>query len=97
PQRIKPSDFNLAALSKTPVLVGARVKPLDTVARNSLLIIHGKQQLGRDQGRRLNAMEWLVDTLFNSSVADEYPLFVVQNADVLGLFGWEQTDRKYFN
>ena len=97
PQRIKPSDFNLAALSKTPVLVGGRVKPLDTVARNSLLIIHGKQQLGLDQGRRLNAMEWLADTLFNSSVADEYPLFVVQNAEVLGLFGWEQSDRKYFS
>ena len=37
--------FDLAKFGKIPVLVGGRVKPLDTVARNSLLIIHGKQEL----------------------------------------------------
>ena len=26
-------------------------------------------------------------SLFNATVADQYPVFVVQNADVLGLFG----------
>ena len=35
--------------------------------------------------------------LFNAPVADEYPVFVIQNAEVLGLFGWEQSDRKYFS
>ena len=48
-------------------------------------------------GRRLSAMQWLTDVLFNAPVADQYPVFVVQNADVLGLFGWEQSDRKYFS
>ena len=90
-------DFDIAAFGKTPVLVGGRVKPLDTVGRNSLLIIHGKQQLKLEGGRQLNAMEWLTDVLFNAQTADDYPLFLVQNAEVLGLFGWEQTDRKYFS
>src|SRR5207249_2842767 len=80
-----------------PVLVGGRVKPLDTVARNSLLIIHGKEELRLEDGRRMSAMQWLTDVLFNAPVADQYPVFVVQNADVLGLFGWQQTDRKYFS
>ena len=79
------------------MLVGGRVKPLDTVARNSLLIIHGKQELRLEGGKRLSAMQWLTDVLFNASVADQYPVFVVQNADVLGLFGWQQSDRKYFS
>ena len=35
--------------------------------------------------------------VFNPPVADEYPVFVVQNSDVLGLLGWEQSDRKYFS
>src|SRR5207247_9841909 len=48
-------------------------------------------------GRRLSAMQWLTDVLFNASVADQYPAFVVQNAEVLGLFGWQQSDRKYFS
>ena len=42
-------------------------------------------------------MQWLTDVLFNAPVADQYPVFVVQNADVLGLFGWQQSDRKYFS
>ncbi len=79
------------------MLVGGRIKPLDTVARNSLLIIHGKQELRLEGGKRLSAMQWLTDTLFNAPVADQYPVFVVQNADVLGLFGWQQSDRKYFS
>src|SRR5438067_6848607 len=97
PPKTAKDDFDLTTFGKIPVLVGGRVKPLDTVARNSLLIIHGKQELRLDGGRGLSAMQWLTDVLFNAPVADRYPLFIVQNADVLGLFGWEQSDRKYFS
>ncbi len=88
---------SLAKFGKIPVLVGGRVKPLDTVARNSLLIIHGKQTLRLANEKQLSPMQWLSDTLFNGPVADQYPVFVIQNAEVLGLFGWEQSDRKYFS
>ena len=97
PRKAANDDFDFSRLGKIPVLVGGRVKPLDTVARNSLLIIHGKQELRLEEGKRLSAMHWLADVLFNAPVADQYPVFVVQNADVLGLFGWQQTDRKYFS
>jgi len=95
--RFQQNGFDIAKFGRTPVLVGSRVKPLDTVAQNALLIIHGKQQLRLEGSGRLTAMEWLTDAMFNASVADGYPVFVVQNADVLGLFGWEQRDRKYFS
>jgi ABC-type transport system involved in cytochrome c biogenesis permease subunit len=88
---------SLAKFGKIPVLVGGRVKPLDTVARNSLLIIHGKQTLRLANEKQLSAMQWLTDTLFDAPVADQYPEFIIQNAEVLGLFGWEQSDRKYFS
>jgi ABC-type transport system involved in cytochrome c biogenesis permease subunit len=97
PPKSARDDVDLAKFGQIPVLVGGRVKPLDTVARNSLLIIHGKQELRLEGGRRINAMQWLTDALFNAPVADQYPVFLVQNADVLGLFGWEQSDRKYFS
>ena len=97
PRKAAKDDFDLSKLGEIPVLVGGRVKPLDTVARNSLLIIHGKQELRLEGGKRLSAMQWLTDVLFNAPVADQYPVFVVQNADVLGLFGWQQSDRKYFS
>ena len=97
PPKTPKDDVDLAKFGKLPVLVGGRVKPLDTVARNSLLIIHGKQELRLENGRRLSAIEWLADVLFNAPVADNYPVFVVQNDEVLGLFGWEQSQRKYFS
>ena len=97
PPKTAKDDFDFSRFGEIPVLVGGRMKPLDTVARNSLLIIHGKQELRLDGGKRLSAMQWLTDTLFNAPVADQYPVFVVQNADVLGLFGWQQSDRKYFS
>jgi len=97
PHKVAKDDVDLTKFGKIPVLVGGRVKPLDTVARNSLLIVHGKQELRLEGGRRLSAMQWLTDVLFNASAADQYPVFLVQNAEVLGLFGWEQSDRKYFS
>ena len=97
PPRTAHDDFDFGKFGEIPVLVGGRMKPLDTVARNSLLIIHGKQELRLESGKRLSAMQWLTDVLFNAPVADQYPVFVVQNADVLGLFGWQQSDRKYFS
>jgi ABC-type transport system involved in cytochrome c biogenesis permease subunit len=97
PPKTATNDFDFSGFGRIPVLVGGRVKPLDTVARNSLVILHGKQELHLESGRRLSAMQWLTDVLFNAAVAEQYPVFVVQNADVLGLFGWQQTDRKYFS
>jgi ABC-type transport system involved in cytochrome c biogenesis permease subunit len=97
PPKVAKGDLDLTKFGETPVLVGGRVKPLDTVARNSLLIIHGKQEVRLEGGRRLSAIQWLADVVFNASVADQYPVFVVQNSDVLGMFGWEQSDRKYFS
>ncbi len=91
------SAADLVTFGKIPVLVGGRVKPIDTVARNSLLIIRGKSTIPLDDGKTLSATEWLADLLFKPATADDYPVFVIQNAEVLGLFGWQQSDRKYFS
>jgi ABC-type transport system involved in cytochrome c biogenesis permease subunit len=88
---------DLVAFGKLPVLVGGRVKPLDTVGRNSLLIVHGKQTLVLSDGHELSAIEWVADLLFKPRLADEAPLFVIRSPEVLSLFGWEQSDRKYFS
>jgi ABC-type transport system involved in cytochrome c biogenesis permease subunit len=97
PPKSAADDVNRAGFGKIPVLVGGRVKPLDTVARNSLLIIHGKETVRLPNGKQIGGMQWLTDVLYNASVADAYPVFVIQNAEVLGLFGWEQSERKYFS
>ncbi|HSV63163.1 MAG TPA: hypothetical protein VLH83_07430, partial [Chthoniobacterales bacterium] len=97
PPKAERDQPDLVAFGKIPVLVGGRIKPLDTVARNSLLIVHGKQTLPLANGEELTAIRWLADLLFRPEAADDYPVFVIQNSEVLGLFGWEQSDRKYFS
>ena len=92
-----PGDFDLPAFGKIPVLSEGRNKPFDTVARTALLIIHGKQTLRLEDGRTLTATRWLADVLFQAPAADGHPAFVINNPEVLGLFGWEQNERKYFS
>ncbi len=97
PPQTGPDGFDMAAFGKLPVLVGGRVKPIDTVARNSLVILRGRQTLRLEDGRQLEASRWLADMLFNAPVADKYPVFAIHNPDVFGLFGWQQGEKKYFS
>lgn len=88
-------EFDLSSFKRIPVLVGGRIKPLDTVARNSLLILRGKQTVRLPDGGKLSASQWLADVLFDPGKADEHPVFAVANQEVLGMFGWPQADKKY--
>lgn len=92
-----PGGADLGAFARIPVLSDGRIKPLDSVGRNALLVIRGKQSLRLEDGTMIDSTRWLADLLYNSSVADGYPVFVINNPEVLGLFGWQQAARKYFS
>ena len=89
-------DFDVDAFGRLPTLEGGRVKPLDSVARNSLLVIRSQQGF-RHKDRRVTANEWLLDVMFRPKVADDQPAFVVNDPDVLGLLGLKQTSDRYFS
>ena len=100
PPSAKPGAFDFVAFGKLPVLADGRVKPLDTVGRVALVILRGRQTVRMEEGessRTLEASQWLADVLFNSAAADKYPAFAIHNPEVLGLFGWQQDNRKYFS
>jgi len=92
-----PGEFDFKKFGEIPVLAAGRLKPLDTVARNALVILRGRQTLRLENGQTLTATHWLADVLFNAPAADQYPAFAINNPEVLGLFGWQQGDRKYFS
>ena len=95
PKKTKANDFDVSTFSRLPVLTGGRIKPLDTVARNSLLIMSRKQSLKLASGESMSASRWLAELWFNPLVADTYPTFYVANQEVLGMFGWPQADKRY--
>ena len=93
----KVRGFDASGFGGLPILEGGRVKPLDSVARNSLLVIHSRQGF-RHEGRMVGPDEWLLDVLFRPSVADQQAIFVIDDLDVLGLIGAKQTrSRNYFS
>jgi ABC-type transport system involved in cytochrome c biogenesis permease subunit len=82
-----PGAFDLAAFGALPVLADGRMKPLDTIARTSLLMFQGRQRLAAPDGRALIPEEWLLEVVFRPQTADTYPAFRIDNPDLLSLFG----------
>lgn len=93
------TPFDVARFASLPVLDGGRIKPWDSIARNSLLIIRGKESIRfEEKGKTsITAIEWLMDVTMNPEKADDYPIFYITHAEVLGLFGWKQEEKKYFS
>ncbi|MBI4376181.1 MAG: cytochrome c biogenesis protein CcsA [Elusimicrobia bacterium] len=84
---------DLEAFSRLPVLQGGRVKPVDTLASSTLLMLSGRTQFAF-RGRRISAVEWLLDTLTNPAQADLYPVFVLEDLELRGLLGLEKGGAK---
>lgn len=80
-------DYNTAEFSRLPVLVNGRLKPLDTVARTSLLMMQGRQHVTAANGEHLAPIEWLLDTMYGNPAADHYAIFEITHPDLLALLG----------
>ena len=91
PPRAK-SDFDVASFGRLPVLLNGRLKPFDTVARTTLLVLQGRQRVATPEGRTLQPIEWLLDVLYAPSAADTYRHFLVENPEVLDLFKLQPAD-----
>ncbi len=86
------SEFDIEGFGNLPVLVNGRLKPMDTVARTSLLMFQGRQNISTPSGERLHPTEWLLDVLFRADLADRYQHFEVVHPDVLALFQIKEED-----
>jgi ABC-type transport system involved in cytochrome c biogenesis permease subunit len=91
------SDFDLAAFAELPVQVGGRIKPLDSVARNTLLILSARQKVVTDEGLTLSPIEWFLDLTMRPELADTYPVFKIEFPDDLGLVGLAVQGQRYYS
>ncbi len=101
-------DFAYNKFGQLPVTFNGRIKPLDSVARNSLLEIREKQSINiepwkshLDHPKILPASEWLANVMMNSAVADAWPAFRLDNPDLISLLKLpekgEQSDGKHYS
>jgi ABC-type transport system involved in cytochrome c biogenesis permease subunit len=77
----------VAAFGRLPVLSEGRFKPLDSLARSTLLVIQGKQAVIAADRAEVTPDQWLLDVFFVPAKADAYQVFVVDNPDLLSLIG----------
>jgi ABC-type transport system involved in cytochrome c biogenesis permease subunit len=82
----------LKELGSVPVVHNGRIQPLDSLARNSLLILRKKQvlncepwkgELGRP--KMISALEWLCEVAMTPEVAATRPAFRIDNDELKGL------------
>lgn len=86
-----PNGFHIAEFGKLPVLLNGRVLPFDSVARNTLLSVHGTQTVrpaATDTSKRiLSATEWLLEVMTKPEAADKRKVFRLENTDLRNLLG----------
>jgi ABC-type transport system involved in cytochrome c biogenesis permease subunit len=88
------SEMQIHEFGKLPLAYQGRIKPYDTLARNSLQIISSRQEvsvLGKD-GKvtsKIPAIRWLLDVISGAEGADDHRIFRVENTDLIDTLGLE--------
>ena len=100
PERYK-SAFDIASFGALPVQTGGRLLPIDSVARNTLRIISSKESIytakkAAPERKKISAIEWLIALTFEPESAATYPIFRIDNPDVLAVIGHRLGEQKYF-
>ncbi len=79
-----------------PVVSNGRVQPLDSLARNALLSIHGKQRVSGDDAPTSPAA-WLAELNFKPALADTRKIFLIHHDDLLGLTKLTRGEEKSYS
>lgn len=95
PERIE-SQFNLNSFRELPVSASGRTKPLDTVARNSLMNLSGRQSVRTDDGK-MSAIEWYLELVTDPQQSIERQVFRIDHPGVLALVGLDTENRTRFS
>jgi len=74
---------NLYAFGKLPVVYEGRVKPLDTVARNSLRALSNREEMRNADGDKEPAIKWLLDVISGSDEVRDQSVFRIDHPQVL--------------
>jgi ABC-type transport system involved in cytochrome c biogenesis permease subunit len=89
-QPARDKDFAFSEFGKLPVVFDGRLKPLDSLARNSLLQIRQTQTAylepwkeWYERQKKISATEWLANVMMNPATADDWPVFRVDNPDLI--------------
>ncbi len=79
--------MDLVAFGRLPVMYEGRVKPIDTLARNSLRVLSDKQSVVDQEDQKQPAVKWLLDVITDSPDVRKHRVFRIHNLEVLDTLG----------
>ena len=97
PPAYQSPEFDIATFSELPVQVGGRIKPLDTVARNTLLVLANRQKVITPEGNTIGPIEWFMELTMRPDLADTYKVFKIEFPDDLGFAGLAQKGQRHYS
>lgn len=97
PIEYQSTEFDINTFSELPVQVGGRIKPIDSAARNTLLILANRQKVITPEGVRLSPIEWFMDLTMRPEIADTYKVFKIEFPDELGLVGLAKKGERHYS
>ncbi|MCU0727147.1 MAG: hypothetical protein MUE73_15400, partial [Planctomycetes bacterium] len=77
------TEETLELAATLPIQDQGRIKPLYTFARYNLMAISGGSSYRNEAGRKVTAVEWLLDCLFRPDVARKERAILIQSDEVL--------------
>jgi ABC-type transport system involved in cytochrome c biogenesis permease subunit len=77
------TEANLHEFGRIPLVYEGRVKPFDTLARNSLRILSNRENFKDNNGDTQPAIRWLLDVIANPAAAREHRVFRIDHPQIL--------------
>ncbi len=79
--------FKVAEFGRLPVVLNGRVQPMDSVARNSLLLLRTRQTLHDAKDGTIPALDWFMELTMKGEGADQRKVFRVDHPELRSLLG----------
>lgn len=89
PRKPKDGAIDLSRFGEIPVISQGRAKPLDTLARHSLLATASRETFKDANDKTQPAIRWLMDLLTNREAVLDHRTFQIANLEVQQLLGLE--------
>lgn len=87
--------YDIKSFATIPAQNDGRIKPLDTIARNTLLILSGKESVRIENGK-ISPSQWLIEVLLTPQEAHQLKVFKINHPEILSALNLN-TKQKYFS
>ncbi|HEY7120295.1 MAG TPA: cytochrome c biogenesis protein CcsA [Tepidisphaeraceae bacterium] len=95
--------YDLDTFAKLPLSYEGRVQPYDSLARNALKVLRGRESAllieeknGEKEETKIQPVPWLLNVFADTEVSHKYKIFVIDHPDLKSLLGLSEKE-KYFS